>query len=53
MVFDGPEKAGAELAARDFYSEAADQWASGEYRASTAGVLVTRCLEELAGNKEG
>lgn len=53
MVFDGPEGAGAKIAAQDAYSEAADQWASAEYRSDTAGVLVQRCLEELAGNQEG
>ena len=53
MVFDGPEKEGVEMAARDAYSEAADQWASAEYRSDAAGVLVNRCLDELAGNQEG
>ena len=53
MVFDGPDKEGAELAARDAYSGAADQWAGGEYRSDMAGVLTNRCLGELAGIKEG
>ena len=53
MVFDGPEKEGADAAARDAYSEAADQWASAAYRSHAAGVLVNRCLDELAGNQEG
>lgn len=53
MVFDGPEQEGAELAARDAYSDAADQWAGAEYRSDTAGVLVARCLGEIAGKKEG
>ena len=53
MVFDGPEEEGAEIAARDAYSEADDQWAGGAYRSDAAGVLVKRCLSEIAGNKEG
>jgi CO/xanthine dehydrogenase FAD-binding subunit len=53
MVFDGPDKEGAEIAARDAYSDASDQWAGGAYRSDTAGVLVKRCLMEIAVNKEG
>jgi hypothetical protein len=53
MVFDGPEKEGAEKAARDAYSGAADQWAGADYRSDTAGVLVERCLGEIAWKKEG
>ena len=48
MVFDGPDANGAEIAARDAYSGAADQWASAEYRADTAAVLVLRCLSQLS-----
>lgn len=53
MVFDGPESDGAEIAARDAYSEAADQWAAGDYRSDVAGALVSRCLDEIAGKEEG
>jgi CO/xanthine dehydrogenase FAD-binding subunit len=53
MVFDGPESEGAEIAARDAYSEAADQWAESEYRSDVAGALVCRCLNEIAGKDEG
>ena len=53
MVFDGPDKEGAEIAARDAYSGAADQWAGGEYRSDMAAVLTNRCLGELAEIKEG
>lgn len=53
MVFDGPDQAGAEIAARDAYIDAADQWASAAFRADAAGVLVKRCLQEIAGIKEG
>jgi len=50
MVFDGPDSEGAEIAARDAYSEASDQWASAAYRSDTAAVLVGRCIKELADN---
>ena len=53
MVMDGPEPAGAEEAARDAYSEAGDQWALGDYRSDAAGVLVKRCLQDIAEIKEG
>jgi CO/xanthine dehydrogenase FAD-binding subunit len=49
MVFDGPDADGADLAARDAYAEAGDQWAGAEYRSATAAVLVRRCLDEIAG----
>ncbi len=48
MVFDGPDPEGAVIAARDAYSDAADQWASAEYRSDTAGVLVQRCLDNIS-----
>jgi hypothetical protein len=48
MVFDGPDAIGADLAARDAYAEAGDQWAGADYRSATAAVLVRRCLEEFA-----
>jgi CO/xanthine dehydrogenase FAD-binding subunit len=50
MVLDGPDKGGAETAARDAYSQAGDQWASAEYRADTAAVLVRRSLNQIAEN---
>jgi CO/xanthine dehydrogenase FAD-binding subunit len=53
MVFDGPDREGAERAAQDAYSEAADQWAGADYRSDVAGVLVQRCLSEIDGNYEG
>jgi len=53
MVFDGPGEEGAEIAARDAYSEAADQWAGADYRSDIAAVLVKRCLSQIAEDKEG
>jgi CO/xanthine dehydrogenase FAD-binding subunit len=50
MVLDGPDAGGAEIAARDAYSQAGDQWASAEYRADAAAVLVRRALNQIAEN---
>lgn len=50
MVLDGPEADGAVEAAKDAYSAADDHWASAAYRSDTAGILVKRCLEEIAEN---
>jgi putative selenate reductase FAD-binding subunit len=50
MVLDGPQEDGAVKAAKDAYSEAADQWASAAYRSDAAGILVKRCLEEIKEN---
>jgi len=47
LAMDGPEKDGAEEAARDAYSHAGDQWAAAEYRQETVVVLVRRCLGNL------
>lgn len=43
-AMDGPEPSGIELAARNAYSHAGDQWASAEYRQDMAGLLAIRCL---------
>ena len=45
LAMDGPEPDGAEVAARAAYSQAADEWASAEYRSDMAGVLTRRCME--------
>ena len=47
LAFDGSEAEGAEIAARDAYSQAGDEWASAEYRQDVAGVLVKRCIRQL------
>jgi CO/xanthine dehydrogenase FAD-binding subunit len=46
LVMDGPEPEGAEIAARNAFAQAGDQWASAAYRSEIAGILVKRCLEE-------
>jgi CO/xanthine dehydrogenase FAD-binding subunit len=48
LAFDGSEAAGVEIAARAGYSHAGDEWASAEYRQEMAGVLVQRCMNQLA-----
>jgi CO/xanthine dehydrogenase FAD-binding subunit len=53
MVFDGPDSKGADIAARDAYSQAEDQWARADYRSEMAAVLVQRCLNNIADEKEG
>ncbi|MDD5370524.1 MAG: FAD binding domain-containing protein [Anaerolineaceae bacterium] len=47
MAMDGTESTGAELAARNAYSQADDAWATAEYRQHVAPILVKRCLMEL------
>jgi CO/xanthine dehydrogenase FAD-binding subunit len=47
LAFDGPDALGAEIAAREAYSQAGDEWASAAYRQDVAGVLVKRCLEHV------
>ena len=48
LAMDGPEAAGADIAAQEAYSQAGDQWATAEYRREVAGVLVRRCVEEVS-----
>ena len=47
LAMDGPEPGGLEMAARQAYLRASDEWASAEYRSEIAAVLASRCLEEL------
>lgn len=49
LAFDGNEETGVEAAARNAYSDAGDEWASGEYRSDIAAVLANRCLKILQG----
>ncbi len=46
-ILDGEANEGVLDAAEAAYLTAEDEWASAEYRAATAKVLVRRCLEEL------
>jgi CO/xanthine dehydrogenase FAD-binding subunit len=45
LAMDGPDPTGAEIAARDAFREARDQWASADYRSDIAGILTKRCLQ--------
>lgn len=47
IAMDGPESSGAELASRDAYADASDQWASAAYRQDVAAKLALRCLERI------
>ncbi|MBI5962842.1 MAG: FAD binding domain-containing protein [Chloroflexi bacterium] len=47
LAMDGTEAEGLETAARNAYHEAADEWASAEYRMDVASVLAKRCLEAI------
>lgn len=46
LALDGPEAEGLEIAARNAYSLADDEWASAEYRQAMAGLLATRWLSQ-------
>ena len=47
LAMDGTEADGLEVAARNAYHEAKDEWASAEYRMDVAAVLAKRCFEGL------
>jgi len=47
LAMDGTEAEGLEDAARNAFHEAADEWASAEYRMDVAATLAKRCLESL------
>lgn len=48
LVLDGPDATGAELAAKDAYLMAGDQWCSAEYRSEVAGRLVGEMTRSFA-----
>ena len=45
LVLDGPDAEGAEMAARDAYLHAEDEWASAEYRSQVAVELIGQLCE--------
>jgi CO/xanthine dehydrogenase FAD-binding subunit len=47
LAMDGTESEGVETAARNAFHEAADEWASAEYRTDVAATLAKRCLDSL------
>jgi len=47
LAMDGTEADGVDVAARNAYHEAKDEYASAEYRIDVAATLAKRCLERL------
>lgn len=47
LAMDGTESTGAEEAARNAFHEAANEWASAEYRMDVAATLAKRCMERI------
>jgi CO/xanthine dehydrogenase FAD-binding subunit len=45
LAMDGTEAEGIDTAAHNTFHEAADEWASAEYRMDVAATLAKRCLE--------
>jgi len=52
IAMDGPDDSGADVASRDAYHEAKDQWASALYRREVAATLAIRCLKRIKKTKE-
>jgi len=52
IAMDGPEENGVDVASRDAYYDAGDQWASALYRREVASKLALRCLERINQTKE-
>ncbi len=48
LVLDGPEPGGLEMAARQAYVSANDDWATGDYRSAVAGELAQRCFDKVS-----
>ncbi len=52
VAMDGPEDRGVDVAARDAYYDASDQWATAVYRREVASRLALRCLDQIDALKE-
>ncbi len=52
IAMDGPDSVGVDIACRDAYYEAGDQWASAEYRREVASTLAVRCLKQIEATKK-
>ena len=48
LAMDGTEADGIDVAAKNTYHEATDEWASAEYRVDVASTLAKRCLEKIS-----
>jgi CO/xanthine dehydrogenase FAD-binding subunit len=51
LAFDGNDASGIESAARNAAHDAADEWASSDYRTDVAAVLAKRCLTGILVDK--
>ncbi len=52
IALDGPEDSGVDVASRDAYYDADDQWATALYRREVASRLALRCLDRIDAIKE-
>lgn len=52
IAMDGPDSSGVDLASRDAFYDAEDQWATAQYRREVAAKLALRCLQHLEAAKE-
>lgn len=52
IAMDGPEGQGVDVASRDAYYDADDQWATALYRREVASKLALRCLDRIDAIKE-
>ena len=52
IAMDGPEDSGVDVASRDAYFDADDQWATALYRREVASKLALRCLDRIDAIKE-
>ena len=52
IAMDGPEPSGVDVASRDAYFEAGDQWATAHYRREVAAKLALRCLDRIDAYQE-
>ncbi len=48
LAMDGTEGTGLDVAARNAFHDASDEWGSAEYRMDVAATLANRCLAALA-----
>jgi hypothetical protein len=52
VAMDGPDDTGVDVASRDAYHDAEDQWATAVYRREVAAKLALRCLDRIDAIKE-
>jgi CO/xanthine dehydrogenase FAD-binding subunit len=53
IALDGPDDSGVDVASRDAYYDADDQWATAEYRREVAPKMALRCLNRIDSLSEG